>query len=458
MTHQLCEPILDNGVRNTNFFNGRLLAAEDLHAQQLAERQHHSQLGRAIGSGVVTGLEVRPAQTSGNVYGVTISSGLAINAGGQPLELPVPVDLALAVPTTSGSPLAGQFSDCSSFIPALATGMGMYVLLMAPATGYLQNAPMSGLGANGAITGCGARYAVEGVTFRLVRFDPASMAGLPQQVLNDIDALMARTNLADVLAAPATDAADLSMLRNRIAHASLGTDQLAALPRDPFAQSGGHSSFREYGALPALRDAPDGMTDDDVALGLVYWTQIGIRFVDMWSVRRRPSPPGYGAPWDPLVSPVRRSEGEAAFMQFQDHLQWLRDDMPNAAAIGATTFFRYLPAAGLLPMAPAPGSPGLFLDLDAFAHGLAVRGPSGDRVFLDGARLEALMQASLAYPPLDLSVHEMLWLYYVVENKFAIDYMTLPVPPAYIAFARGQMPFFGIPREDVNRWDYSTYV
>jgi hypothetical protein len=174
MTYQLCEPIVDNdrGIRDTNFFNGRLLAAEDLRAQQVAEQRHHGQLGRAIGAGVVRGLEVQPAQK--DPYSVGISAGLAINGNGQTLELPTPIDLAIAVAPSAPGP-AGQFVECTTFRPLLATGMGAYALLMAPASGYLQNAPKSGLGANGAIDGCGARYQVEGVTFRLVRFDPATL-------------------------------------------------------------------------------------------------------------------------------------------------------------------------------------------------------------------------------------------------------------------------------------------
>jgi hypothetical protein len=311
---------------------------------------------------------------------------------------------------------------------------------MAPASGFLQNAPKSGLGANGAITGCGARYQVDGVTFRMVRFDPRGTARFPTTAASDIAALMARTDLVDINAAPPTDQADLSLLRNRLAHAALGTDQLASLPRDPFA-------IESYGALDALRSAKDGMTDDDVALALVYWTRIGMRFVDMWSLRRRPVPAGFGLPWDPLAGPRRQREAEATLMQFQDHLQTLR----NPASIAATTYFRYLPAAGLLPLS-------LGFDLATFTQGMVVRGPISDQVFLDGARLGALLQTSLGYPPVDLTVHEMLWLYSVVENRIGVDTATAPVPSAYVAFARGQMPFFGIPREDVNRWDYSTYV
>jgi hypothetical protein len=53
----LLESILDQGIRNTNFFNGRILTADDLRTEQDANRQQHEQLGQAIGAGIVNGLD-----------------------------------------------------------------------------------------------------------------------------------------------------------------------------------------------------------------------------------------------------------------------------------------------------------------------------------------------------------------------------------------------------------------
>ena len=55
---QLLEPVLTGGVRDTHFFNGRILTADDLRTMQIASRQHDAQLGLAIGDGVAHGLEV----------------------------------------------------------------------------------------------------------------------------------------------------------------------------------------------------------------------------------------------------------------------------------------------------------------------------------------------------------------------------------------------------------------
>jgi hypothetical protein len=456
MTHQLCEPILDKGLRNTNFFNGRLLAAEDLRTQQEAERLHRGQLGRALGPGVVNGLEVQTTPSTditGSVYGVTIGSGLAINAGGQPLELPVPVDLALAVPPTPGAPRAGQFTACATETPLQATGMGMYALLMAPASGFLQNAPMSGLGANGAITGCGARFQVEGVTFRLARFDPASLPGLPPTTLSDINNLMARTNLPDLRAAPATDQADLSLLRNRVAHACLGTGQLAVLPMDPLGPQPhvDRAWDGSYGALDALTASGD-LTPDDVPLAIVYWTLVGVRFVDMWSLRRRPSRPRSATTWPALLGDRQRVEAEAMLQQFQQQVDALIASNlgpTDFSALRAIDYFRYLPPAGLLPLG-MPGFAGI-----APASFFAQQ-PHREPEFVDERLLRDVLETSLAYDRIDLASGELIWLYRTWQDAFAADRGSGGRP--YLIFTSGLMPHQARARFDLARWDYSNFV
>ena len=48
----------DASVRSVNFFNGRLLSAEDLNKEKSANLEGHKQLGRALGDGIAYGLEV----------------------------------------------------------------------------------------------------------------------------------------------------------------------------------------------------------------------------------------------------------------------------------------------------------------------------------------------------------------------------------------------------------------
>ena len=56
MTLELLESVLENGVANSHYFNGRILTADALRDDQKASRRQRRQLGRAIGAGIVCGL------------------------------------------------------------------------------------------------------------------------------------------------------------------------------------------------------------------------------------------------------------------------------------------------------------------------------------------------------------------------------------------------------------------
>src|SRR5690348_8736111 len=100
----LLKPILDNGIQSTNFFNGRLLMAEDLQTEQTAHRQQHQELGRAIGDGVVYGLVVQQVVSSPPPPqpAVSVSAGLAITRSGRAILLPT--DQQVALVSSTGSP------------------------------------------------------------------------------------------------------------------------------------------------------------------------------------------------------------------------------------------------------------------------------------------------------------------------------------------------------------------
>ena len=49
MTYRLEEPILEDGVRFVNFFEGRILTGRDLTDEQAADRAQRLRLGRAVG-------------------------------------------------------------------------------------------------------------------------------------------------------------------------------------------------------------------------------------------------------------------------------------------------------------------------------------------------------------------------------------------------------------------------
>src|SRR5438477_4882380 len=95
---QLLEPVLTGGIKDTHFFNGRILTADDLRTMQAAARHHDAQLGRATGDGVAYGLDVSPAP--GGPNGDTsvvlhVTRGLALNLLGERAALPAAVDVAL---------------------------------------------------------------------------------------------------------------------------------------------------------------------------------------------------------------------------------------------------------------------------------------------------------------------------------------------------------------------------
>src|SRR5438132_190593 len=167
----LWEPILDQGIYNTHFFNGRLLTAVDLKTEQDANRRQHQQLGQAIGAGVVQGLEVRLIAdgSDGRVPLVSVTSGLALNRAGQAVALSVDLpEVMLARQSAALPPEAGLFAACKPPQNGTTpTGTGIYLLVAFPASGFRERVPMRGIDEPGKIDGYGSRYGVEGIRFRL---------------------------------------------------------------------------------------------------------------------------------------------------------------------------------------------------------------------------------------------------------------------------------------------------
>ena len=111
-SRQLLEPITDSGIQNVNFFNGRLLTADDLSAVLGSGRDHDRQLAKGIGEGVVHGLEVELANSSTAAQPVVrVTGGLALCRSGNPVALSVPtVDVALVKPAQTFAAEAGLFA------------------------------------------------------------------------------------------------------------------------------------------------------------------------------------------------------------------------------------------------------------------------------------------------------------------------------------------------------------
>lgn len=409
-TRSLTEAILDGAIRSTNFFNGRLLSAEDLSAEQNANHTAQQRLGQAIGHGVVYGLQVGEAAGVSTLASpvVTIEPGLALNRRGQTLNLSNSVDVSLVSPAAPGAVTPTVFNTCQ---PPQTTAYvafdGMYLLVLAPADGTEGKAPVSGLGNVSA--SCNTRYTVEGLQFRLIQLDVGTI-----------------------------DPTHTNSLRNAIAYLCFGSTDIQT---DPFgAPLGG------YGLLDSLSTAI--FTDWDVPLAVIHWTaHDGIVFVDQWSVRRRVAMFGSGNRLASILSARRAAEAEAMLLQFQDQVEDLRSTSSNPEAIVAADFFRYLPPVGILPL--TGGVYGGFRD---FFKGRPTRGP----FIIEGTRLEPLIRTALAYPPIDLHTGEMVWLYQVRQN---LDPQggAGSQHPYYLLFSSGHIPPFGEARFDVARWDYGNY-
>jgi hypothetical protein len=397
----LGEPILEQGIQNTHFFNGRLLTAGDLRTEQGANRRQHWQLGQAIGAGVVHGLEVSlvTAGSGGGPPVVSLTSGLALNRMGQAVALLI--DLPEVMLARQSQPLpseAGLFAECEPPKNGTTpTGMGVYILVITPASGFREKVPMRGLGEKGKVEGCGSRYAVEGVKFRLEELKVNSLTGISQTTRDTLNDLMTKS-----------DSASLSQLRNLLAYVCFGSEEQSDFSRDPLRRVGGRSPYTTYGAIDALRSTGN-LTDCDVPLALLHWTTSGVQFIDMWAVRRRLVQPLVGDPWPLLVGQRRLAEAEAMFLQFQEqiHDMVLRDS--TLSSVTALSRFRYLPPAGYLPLGPGGFSSNVFF------QGLDV-----EQVQVDTAFLRLLVHQSWFLEPIDLSAPAPLRLYQAPQS---VDYL-----------------------------------
>jgi hypothetical protein len=456
---ELLEPVLTGGIRNAYFFNGRTLTAEDLRALQQAVVARQQLLGQAIGDGVVTGLEVALNQAASTLARpvVTVQKGVAINRRGEAMALTGTIDLALVGQASARAAEEGEFAACDQFSPVTLTNLGLYLLVMLPASGFDGRVPMTTVGMEGVAGACGSKYAVSGVRFRLVRValpanpDPLSLAAQVTQLATELEVLIGQLPAPDQPQPPVV-AADVfrkvSLLRNGAAHLCFGTEALAAFVADPPARlGGGGSAYARYGLLDELRTA-GAMTDCEVPLALVYWTSQGLRFVDEWAVRRMVRRPSV-APLD-----QRRIPGLEATHQFQGQLAGLtlgNDIGVQPASISCVSFFLRLPSLGFLTPLAAYGTAGF--NQSVFFKGRTVRGPA----FIEGALLPTLFEIAQRVPPIDLADREMISLYIVRENRQPYDVGAATLPMPYLIFVNGQAANIGTPRFDLNYWNYAHF-
>jgi len=377
---QLSEAITAGGIRSINFFNGRLLTAEDMTAEQTTRREADARLGKAIGAGVACGLEVSLSASTPSTPVLTVQAGLAINARGQSLRLSEATDIALTRPPADFSPATGAvFKDCQPPQPgAYLVDEGVYLLTISPASATEGRAPVNGLG--NCKSACNAKYQVEGVQFRLTPLDPAAS-----------------------LAEPA-------LLRNRVAYECFGyPGDTTALALDPF---GG--SWERNGLLDAMLRNKTGIGPCEVPLALVFWTLAGIQYVDMWSVRRRLTEPDSALGWPLLFGDRRVAEAHAMIQQFQDQVEEAYAGTAELSKVAAADWFQYLPSAGILPVR-SENSPKGF-DAGAF---FAAQSPKTIAT-MDGAALRALFAEALYHEPIPVG-GDKLQLYVTIENLIAVQ-------------------------------------
>ena len=431
---ELLQPVLDGGIRAVNFFNGRLLSGEDLRDEQAANREANERLGRAAGAGVAQGLEVAEALgvSTPQAPVVRIQPGLAINRGGQALALPTRIDVGLVRPPDStGTALNGAiFQSCLPLQGGVyVAASGVFLLTIAPAAAPSPGrAPVSGLG--NVTAGCNTRYTLEGVQFRLLKL--------------------------------AVDTADPARLRNQLAYQCFGTADLDGFSADPFGVPA-----RQYGLLDPLR--PNQLSDCEVPLAVLHWTTSGgIRFIDLWAVRRRltrstvtarwPLPADGGRAgdaqwrWAPLLDDRRLSEAEAMFLQFQEQVQQIRAHEPTAMpTMPATARFAYLPPVGVLPITTGPTAPGGFHPQTFFGARA-----SQDVALLDGSALRSLLHEARYHEPIDLSSPAKIQLYRIWENVQAAQ--APGGPQLALVFASHTLPYRGVARFGHANWSVSRFT
>jgi hypothetical protein len=413
-TQAVGDPVLSgSALRSVNFFNGRLLTGDDLRGEQSALHARLQQLGRLTGAGVAYGLEVRETAGTSTPKNpvVTVAGGLALSLSGLALWLPSSVDLSLAGGAASSDTEPGAlFAPCQPFAPGTYTaGAGVYVLWIGPASQGDGLAPVNGLGNQ--VAPCNVDEYVDTVQFGLIR-----IALTPDQ-LNDT-----------------------GHLRSLAAHLCFAPQVLAAFTADPFG-----SPPDTYGLIDELR--AQILTDDQVPLAIFGWDiDQGIQFVDLWSVRRRVTRRPAEGDFAAFAGDRRRAEGEAMFLQFQDAIADLRS-RPTPQTLTASSAFTFLPAAGLLPLRGAGFSKGF--DLSVFFTDLTTRGP----VYVNGAEVDAIIQRSFTYAPIQLAGGEVSWLYLVRENSAAAP----SGGQAYAMFASGHIPYAANAHFNLSAWDYSNY-
>ncbi|MDH5179222.1 MAG: hypothetical protein OEY07_06110 [Gammaproteobacteria bacterium] len=379
---------------------------------------------------------------------MTVTKGLAINPAGEIIGLPnqdVKVALSKSLKVVDFS--EPDFYNCAG-PPGnqhLPNGAGVYILVMSPTAGFKERAPKSGLGDNGVVKGCGSRYVQEGVQFRLVEFDPLSM----NSYSNETRDMLTDELLNKVTPVQRADEANVSKLKNVLAHVFFGTEQKMLMRAQGLSMATMSPVKKQITAFDYLFEQ-ELIRECDICLAVLYWTMEGVIFLDNWSVRRIvANNEGYGVnvPGNIIFD---RDESVAVYMQFQNHIYDLMKKSPAPHLIQAQDYFYFLPPAGILPLISA-GYVGYAVN--DFFHGMIKHEP----VYVEESQLGCLFDLSFKYPVKYVKDDVLIWLYYGQENNRLNESGELP-QQRFVVFTTGHMPYFASPRYDLSRWSYSNYI
>lgn len=293
-------PIASLGPARTAFFNGRLLAAEDLQREQLLCDAGQARVASLIGCGISRGLEV----SFDGKDSLKIEPGVGVTPSGQVIAFPG-ATVSLGTDATSVKK-SGTFVDCAGAIANSINPSGLYVLALTPAWLASGQAPTI-LGEAGS---CNRKLETPTTRVKLLELIERPEPG---EDVNDGDPIV-DTPLG------------LLSRRNRLA-ASLLSSRGRQDPLIGWLPSGGVPRLTEHDLpLAMLKLGPDSAQ----------------RFIDIHAVQRRLAPPPGGA-GDRFWRYSWAVEMEAFALQFVNQLSELLKVNPSDVTNGVPVYFPYLP-------------------------------------------------------------------------------------------------------------------
>ena len=300
-------------LRRLNWFDGKLLRADDLRVEQDHVRGLVRRANRAGGHGIVEGFTV----TLGSGGPLRVAPGAAIDPSGRSLLLPVDVTLDIAdlIAKTAGkgAPASGYaatansgFGDCAqpqSAGQAQVGGGKWYVISVGWAEGLCGNEEVFGGMCDAACTTSTDRpWRMDGLVFRARAITPHSPLAVSASV--PLDSRHERSRVASALFADEYDDA--------------GPLIFGAGLRSGVWCSGAGAATNTY---------------DEVPLAVVGHAGAITRFLDIWSARRERGETPPRSYWSGRMSMRPWNVFLAQVLQFQCQLADLLDGPPSSSGI-----------------------------------------------------------------------------------------------------------------------------